>query len=44
MIVVGAGDDVSTLQDVSDRTGGTLVRVDSTSDPALAAAVTKMLS
>jgi hypothetical protein len=44
VIVVGAGDDVSTLQDVSDRTGGTLVRVDSTSDPALAAAVTKMLS
>ena len=38
VIVVGAGDDVSTLQDVSDRTGGTLVRVDSTSDPALAAA------
>ncbi len=44
VIVVGAGDDVSTLQDVSDRTGGTLVRSIRRPTPALAAAVTKMLS
>ncbi|MDI9919013.1 substrate-binding domain-containing protein [Rhodococcus sp. IEGM 1379] len=44
ILVVGAGNDISTLQDVSDRTGGTLIRVDSTADPALAGAVAKLLS
>lgn len=44
VIVIGPSPDESTLQDVSDRTGGSLVRVDSASAPALATAVTKMLS
>lgn len=44
VLVVGAGNDIATLQDVADRTGGTLIRVDSADSDALPAAVAKLLS
>ncbi|WP_246442682.1 substrate-binding domain-containing protein [Rhodococcus triatomae] len=40
----GPSPDTATLQTVADRTGGSLVRVDSADDAAVAAAVNRMLS
>jgi hypothetical protein len=44
VLVVGASGDASTLQDVSDRTGGTLIRVNPNDSAAMSAAVADLLS
>lgn len=44
ILVIGADGDAATLQDVSDRTGGTLIRVNPDDSAAMSAAVAELLS
>ncbi|WP_415395444.1 hypothetical protein ACMTN4_15340 [Rhodococcus globerulus] len=44
ILVIGSGGDAATLQDVSDRTGGTLIRVNPDDSAAMSAAVAELLS
>ncbi|MGG7099953.1 substrate-binding domain-containing protein [Rhodococcus sp. 24CO] len=44
VLVIGPSGDAATLQDVSDRTGGTLIRVNPDDSAAMSAAVAELLS